>query len=99
MSAEKKSLSADSGKTDRFLEKILRKFAGDQEGNEKKLLIAGGILWILVILASAAVPMGILYLAEKWILQYLRQKILIFITFFQPHIVKNRTIIRAYGIQ
>ena len=49
-----------------FLEKILRKFAGDQEGNEKKLLIAGGILWILVILASAAVPMGILYLAEKF---------------------------------
>ena len=53
------------GKWISFLEKILRKFAGDQEGNEKKLLIAGGILWILVILASAAVPMGILYLAEK----------------------------------
>ena len=53
------------GKWIAFLEKILRKFAGDQEGNEKKLLIAGGILWILVILASAAVPMGILYLAEK----------------------------------
>ena len=49
-----------------FLEKILRKLVGDQEGNEKKLLIAGGILWILVILASAAVPMGILYLAEKF---------------------------------
>lgn len=54
------------GKWIAFLEKILRKFAGDQEGNEKKLLIAGGILWILVILASAAVPMGILYLAEKF---------------------------------
>ena len=54
------------GKWISFLEKILRKFAGDQEGNEKKLLIAGGILWILVILASAAVPMGILYLAEKY---------------------------------
>ena len=53
------------GKWISFLEKVLRKFAGDQEGNEKKLLIAGGILWILVILASAAVPMGILYLAEK----------------------------------
>ena len=53
------------GKWISFLEKILRKFAEDQEGNEKKLLIAGGILWILVILASAAVPMGILYLAEK----------------------------------
>ena len=53
------------GKWISFLEKILRKFAGDQEANEKKLLIAGGILWILVILASAAVPMGILYLAEK----------------------------------
>ena len=53
------------GKWISFLENILRKFAGDQEGNEKKLLIAGGILWILVILASAAVPMGILYLAEK----------------------------------
>lgn len=53
------------GKWISFLEKILRKVAGDQEGNEKKLLIAGGILWILVILASAAVPMGILYLAEK----------------------------------
>lgn len=53
------------GKWISFLEKILRKFAGGQEGNEKKLLIAGGILWILVILASAAVPMGILYLAEK----------------------------------
>ena len=53
------------GKWIAFLEKILRKFARDQEGNEKKLLIAGGILWILVILASAAVPMGILYLAEK----------------------------------
>lgn len=53
------------GKWISFLEKIFRKFAGDQEGNEKKLLIAGGILWILVILASAAVPMGILYLAEK----------------------------------
>lgn len=54
------------GKWIAFLEKILRKFAGDQEGNEKKLLIAGGILWILVILASVAVPMGILYLAEKF---------------------------------
>ena len=54
------------GKWISFLEKILRKFAGDQEGTEKKLLIAGGILWILVILASAAVPMGILYLAEKF---------------------------------
>lgn len=54
------------GKWISFLEKILRKFAGDQEGNEKKLLIAGGILWILVILASAAVPMRILYLAEKF---------------------------------
>lgn len=54
------------GKWIAFLEKILRKLAGDQEGNEKKLLIAGGILWILVILASAAVPMGILYLAEKF---------------------------------
>ena len=54
------------GKWISFLEKMLRKFAGDQEGNEKKLLIAGGILWILVILASAAVPMGILYLAEKF---------------------------------
>ena len=54
------------GKWISFLEKILRKFAGDQEGNEKKLLIAGGILWILVILASAAVPMWILYLAEKF---------------------------------
>ena len=54
------------GKWISFLEKILQKFAGDQEGNEKKLLIAGGILWILVILASAAVPMGILYLAEKF---------------------------------
>ena len=54
------------GKWISFLEKILRKFAGDQEGNEKKLLIEGGILWILVILASAAVPMGILYLAEKF---------------------------------
>ena len=54
------------GKWISFLEKILRKFAGDQEGNEKKLLIAGGILWILVILASAAVPMGILYPAEKF---------------------------------
>ena len=54
------------GKWISFLEKILRKFAGDQEGNEKKLLIAGGILWILMILASAAVPMGILYLAEKF---------------------------------
>ena len=53
------------GKWISFLEKILRKLAGDQEGDEKKLLIAGGILWILVILASAAVPMGILYLAEK----------------------------------
>lgn len=53
------------GKWISFLERILRKFAGDQEGNEKKLLIAGGILWILVILASAAVPVGILYLAEK----------------------------------
>lgn len=54
------------GKWISFLEKILRKFAGDQEGNEKKLSIAGGILWILVILVSAAVPMGILYLAEKF---------------------------------
>lgn len=54
------------GKWISFLEKIFRKFAEDQEGNEKKLLIAGGILWILVILASAAVPMGILYLAEKF---------------------------------
>ena len=54
------------GKWIAFLEKILRKLAGDQEGNEKKLLIAGGILWILVILASAAVPMGILYLVEKF---------------------------------
>ena len=54
------------GKWIAFLEKIFRKLAGDQEGNEKKLLIAGGILWILVILASAAVPMGILYLAEKF---------------------------------
>ena len=54
------------GKWIAFLEKILRKLAGDQEGNEKKLLIAGGILWILVILASAAVPTGILYLAEKF---------------------------------
>lgn len=54
------------GKWIAFLEKILWKFAGDQEGNEKKLLIAGGILWILVILASVAVPMGILYLAEKF---------------------------------
>ena len=54
------------GKWIAFLEKILRKLAGDQEGNEKKLLIAGGILWILVILASVAVPMGILYLAEKF---------------------------------
>lgn len=54
------------GKWISFLEKIFRKFAGDQEGNEKKLLIAGGILWILVILVSAAVPMGILYLAEKF---------------------------------
>ena len=54
------------GKWIAFLEKILRKLAGDQEGNEKKLLIAGGILWTLVILASAAVPMGILYLAEKF---------------------------------
>ena len=54
------------GKWRAFLEKILRKLVGDQEGNEKKLLIAGGILWILVILASAAVPMGILYLAEKF---------------------------------
>ena len=54
------------GKWISFLEKILRKFAGDQEGNEKKLLIAGGILWIHVILASAAVPVGILYLAEKF---------------------------------
>lgn len=54
------------GKWIAFLEKILRKLAGDQEGNEKKLLIAGGILWMLVILASAAVPMGILYLAEKF---------------------------------
>ena len=54
------------GKWIAFLEKILRKLVGDQEGNEKKLLIAGGILWILVILASAAVPMGILYLAEKF---------------------------------
>lgn len=53
------------GKWIAFLEKILRKLAGDQEGNEKKLLIAGGILWILVIQVSAAVPMGILYLAEK----------------------------------
>lgn len=55
-----------TGKWIAFLEKILRKLVGDQEGNEKKLLIAGGILWILVILASAAVPMGILYLAEKF---------------------------------
>ena len=54
------------GKWIAFLEKILRKLVGDQEGNEKKLLIAGGILWILVILASAAVPMGILYMAEKF---------------------------------
>lgn len=54
------------GKWIAFLEKILRKLVRDQEGNEKKLLIAGGILWILVILASAAVPMGILYLAEKF---------------------------------
>ena len=54
------------GKWIAFLEKILRKLAGDQEENEKKLLIAGGILWMLVILASAAVPMGILYLAEKF---------------------------------
>ena len=54
------------GKWISFLEKIFRKFAEDQEGNEKKLLIAGGILWILVILVSAAVPMGILYLAEKF---------------------------------
>ena len=54
------------GKWIAFLEKILRKLAGEQEGNEKKLLIAGGILWTLVILASAAVPMGILYLAEKF---------------------------------
>ena len=54
------------GKWIAFLEKILRKLVGDQEGNEKKLLIAGGILWTLVILASAAVPMGILYLAEKF---------------------------------
>lgn len=54
------------GKWISFLEKILRKLAGDQEGDEKKLLIAGGILWTLVILASAAVPMGILYLAEKF---------------------------------
>ena len=54
------------GKWIAFLEKILRKLAGDQEGNEKKLLIAGGTLWMLVILASAAVPMGILYLAEKF---------------------------------
>ena len=53
------------GKWIAFLEKILRKLVGDQEGNEKKLLIAGGILWTLVIVASAAVPMGSLYLAEK----------------------------------
>ena len=37
------------GKWISFLEKILRKFAGDQEGNEKKLLIAGGILWLSLI--------------------------------------------------
>lgn len=60
------SSGADYWQMDIVFEKILRKFAGDQEGNEKKLLIAGGILWILVILASAAVPMGILYLAEKF---------------------------------
>ena len=34
------------GKWIAFLEKIFRKLAGDQEGNEKKLLIAGGIFYI-----------------------------------------------------
>lgn len=53
------------GKWISFLEKRLRKIVGDQEGNEKKLLIAGGVLWVLVILASAAVPMGILYLVKQ----------------------------------
>ena len=54
------------GKWISLLEKILRKLIGDQEGNEKKLLIAGGVLWVLVILASAAVPMGILYLMKRF---------------------------------
>lgn len=53
------------GKWISLLEKILRKIIGDQEENEKKLLIAGGVLWVLVILASAAVPMGILYLVKQ----------------------------------
>lgn len=54
------------GKWISFLEKILRKIIGDQEGHTKKLLIAGGVLWLLVILASAAVPMGILYLVKQF---------------------------------
>ncbi len=54
------------GKWITFLEKLLRKIAGDQQGNEKKLLIAGGVLWVLVILASTAVPMGILHLVKQF---------------------------------
>lgn len=50
------------GKWIALLEKILRKIAGD---HNKRLLVAGGILWILVILASAAVPAGLLYLVKR----------------------------------
>lgn len=46
------------GKLITFLERHLRKFAGE---DEKKLLAAGGVMWILVILCSAAVPALILY--------------------------------------
>lgn len=50
------------GKWIALLEKILRKITGN---HNKRLLVAGGILWILVILASAAVPAGLLYLVKR----------------------------------
>lgn len=46
------------GKLITFLEKHLRRIAGE---DEKKLLAAGGVMWILVILCSAAVPALVLY--------------------------------------
>lgn len=46
------------GKLITFLEKHLRKFAGEDEA---KLLAAGGMMWILVILCSAVVPALVLY--------------------------------------
>lgn len=44
-----------------LLEKGLRKIAGEDQG---KLVCAGGVMWIMVVLLSAGVPFGILKLAE-----------------------------------